>query len=147
MKSRIRYGEETGMTIMEALVASALLALVIASVSLAIINGHRAILFARLHGAAHELAFDYAWETFNWDYKRLVNVQTNPVRFAVSEEHPDHLLGPYGGTVRIATLDHTNAVEIQVQVNWNQRGADGAIPSSQDARVLRAYSLRRPRRQ
>jgi type II secretory pathway component PulJ len=108
-------------TLLEVVIAFAILGMVSAGVFSSVLMARRMILAARCHKEADCLAADRAWELYNRDFDFLANypspVHETPPEFSV--------LARFNGVMRSVVYRHLDHCEIEVRVDWEHPTVEG----------------------
>jgi prepilin-type N-terminal cleavage/methylation domain-containing protein len=131
---------KNGFTLVEAIVASAILAITAGAIFSTLSWGRIIIFQNRCHQEASQIAFDELWNVFNMRWEEMKSYEANP---NVQNVYPGTLLSDYNGTIATAVYDNGNTYTITVQVDWENLGAGFSGLSSQETfKIVRCYSNR-----
>lgn len=131
---------KNGFTLVEALVASFLLAIVAGAIFSTLTWGRVIIFQNRCHQEASQIAFDELWNVFNMRWEELKSYRSNP---NIRPVYDGTLLADYNGTIATVVYDYGSYYIIEIQVDWdNFGGAFSATPPQETFRVMRCYSDR-----
>lgn len=126
---------QRGFTLIETLVAMALLALLTSGGYAGIMMAHRMIASARYHQEAQTLATDKALELYQTDYDNVRNLP--PVETeAVSA---DSILYELGGTLRTAIQFMGAYCLVTVRIDWNDPAWGGSSHAAHEEMTVRRY--------
>lgn len=123
-------------TLIEVLVAMAILALLGTSSYSGLLMAYRMINSAACRQEAQTLALDNAMAVFHQDYEEVLNepaVNTEPVP-------PYSKLHELGGTIRTAVSHEDSHCRITVRVDWNDVALGGSNRVSSQTANLRRYN-------
>jgi hypothetical protein len=130
-----------GFTILEAVIAAAILAGMMGFIYSTMMSMHYSIAASGNHLEAQGLAFDEAWEVFNYMYFEDLQSYPSPNTRPVPT---DSRLYNLGGTMRTSVLESPDSAycDIVVRIDWIQRWPGGYEPASETYTVKRCKTTR-----
>jgi len=131
---------KNGFTLVEAMVASALLAITAGAIFSTLSWGRIIIFQNRCHQEASQMAFDELWNVFNMRWEELKSYEANP---NYKDVYPGTLLSEYNGQIAASVIDNGTYYTITVIVAWENLGFGySGLPSRETLQIIRCDSDR-----